>query len=97
MALFSSAAEEKPVEEVPTDSKRDKKNKKKDKKSAEDGSKRDSVVRPGTSGTANILLQTREQASENFVKAQRAEKAYITRKKVALARGNYDNTKTHFK
>ncbi|KAJ1323619.1 hypothetical protein MN608_10863 [Microdochium nivale] len=97
MALFSSAAEEKPIEEVPVDTKRDKKNKKRDKRSAEDSSKRDSVVRPGTSGTANVLLQSRVEASDNLQKAQRAEVAYLTRKKVALARANYDNTKTHFK
>ncbi|KAH7014548.1 uncharacterized protein B0I36DRAFT_369491 [Microdochium trichocladiopsis] len=97
MALFSSATDEKPVEDAPADSKQEKKNKRKAEKEKKAAEKRESVVRPGTSGTANLLLKSREEANENFIKAQRAEKAYITRKKVALARANFNNTKSHFK
>ncbi|KAI1079528.1 hypothetical protein F5B20DRAFT_581309 [Whalleya microplaca] len=53
--------------------------------------------RPGTSGTENMLMMNRRQASEQFVKAQRAEKAYRARKQAAAARASYDETKTHFR
>ncbi|KAI0132161.1 hypothetical protein BJ170DRAFT_592136 [Xylariales sp. AK1849] len=53
--------------------------------------------RPGTSGTENLLITNRRQASEQFVKAQRAEKAYRAKKHASLARHNYNDTKTHFK
>jgi len=98
MALFSSAGEDKPVEDVEVDAKQEKKDKKKAKKEAKKGhAKTESNARPLSSATANILLQSRQESHENYIKAQRAEKAYITRKKVTLARANYDNTKTHFK
>lgn len=53
--------------------------------------------RPGTSGTENLLITNRRQASEQFAKAQRAEKAYRAKKHATLARHNYNETKTHFK
>ncbi|KAF4454894.1 hypothetical protein F53441_2687 [Fusarium austroafricanum] len=54
-------------------------------------------ARPGTSGTENMLMTNRRQASEQFAKASRAEKAYRTKKKAALARANYTQTKENFK
>jgi hypothetical protein len=55
------------------------------------------LVRPGTSGTENLLITNRRQASEQFMKAQRAEKAYRAKKHATLARHNYNETKAHFK
>ncbi|KAF4464691.1 hypothetical protein FALBO_8489 [Fusarium albosuccineum] len=55
------------------------------------------TARPGTSGTENLLITNRRQASEQFAKASRAEKAYRTKKQAALARANYNETKTHFR
>lgn len=53
--------------------------------------------RPGTSGTENLLITSRRQASEQYIKAQRAEKAYRSKKHATLARHNYNETKGHFK
>ncbi|KAK9420634.1 hypothetical protein SUNI508_00725 [Seiridium unicorne] len=55
------------------------------------------IPRPGTSGTENLLITNRRQASEQFIKAQRAEKAYRAKKQATLARHNYNETKAHFK
>lgn len=55
------------------------------------------VPRPGTSGTENLLITNRRQASEQFIKAQRAEKAYRAKKHASLARHNYNETKAHFR
>ncbi|KAK6827874.1 hypothetical protein PG990_009514 [Apiospora arundinis] len=52
--------------------------------------------RPGTSGTENVLITNRRQASEQFQKAQRAEKAYRAKKHATAARENYNETKAHF-
>lgn len=54
-------------------------------------------ARPGTSGTENLLMTTRRQASEQFKKAERAERAYLAKKNASRARQNYNETKTHFK
>ncbi|ORY62954.1 uncharacterized protein BCR38DRAFT_345436 [Pseudomassariella vexata] len=54
-------------------------------------------TRPGTSGTEHLLITNRRQASEQFVKAQRAEKAYRAKKHASLAKYNYADTKGHFK
>ncbi|KAK8051270.1 hypothetical protein PG993_002655 [Apiospora rasikravindrae] len=53
--------------------------------------------RPGTSGTENLLITNRRQASEQFQKAARAEKAYRAKKHATAARANYNETKAHFK
>ncbi|KAH9887759.1 hypothetical protein F4778DRAFT_786134 [Xylariomycetidae sp. FL2044] len=53
--------------------------------------------RPGTSGTENLLITNRRQASENFARAQRAEKAYRAKKHASLARQRLDETKGHFR
>ncbi|KAF5529300.1 hypothetical protein FMEXI_14233, partial [Fusarium mexicanum] len=45
----------------------------------------------------HLLMTTRRQASEQYAKAAKAEKAYRTKKRAALARANYNETKTHFK
>ncbi|KAI1342319.1 hypothetical protein F5Y15DRAFT_412830 [Xylariaceae sp. FL0016] len=64
---------------------------------AKDGEKLPEAKRPGTSGTMNNLITNRRQASENFAKAQRAEKAYRAKKQAAIARANFNETKTHFR
>ena len=50
-----------------------------------------------TCGSEHLLMTTRRQASEQYAKAAKAEKAYRTKKRAALARANYNETKTHFK
>jgi hypothetical protein len=57
----------------------------------------DSPQRPGTSGTENLLITNRQAASEQFAKAQRAEKAYRARKHATAARESYNETKAHFR
>ncbi|CAJ2512876.1 Uu.00g009950.m01.CDS01 [Anthostomella pinea] len=52
--------------------------------------------RPGTSGTENLLITNRRQASEQFQKAQKAERAYRAKKHASAARTNYTETKAHF-
>lgn len=64
---------------------------------ASDSEKPLPIPRPGTSGTENLLITNRRQASEQFAKAQRAEKAYRAKKHATLARHNYNDTKSHFK
>ncbi|KAM0342523.1 hypothetical protein ACHAPU_009497 [Fusarium lateritium] len=54
-------------------------------------------ARPASSCTEILLLSNRKEASEQFVKASRAEKAYRTNKKATLARANYNETKEHFR
>ncbi|KAH8681133.1 hypothetical protein BX600DRAFT_429104 [Xylariales sp. PMI_506] len=73
---------------------RDSKNK--DKSKSKDVEEK-ALPRPGTSGTENLLITTRRQASEQFAKAHRAEKAYRAKKRAELARNNYTETKDHFK
>lgn len=95
MALFSSAPEEAVNDK---DAKKQAKKEAKEKKELEKKEKKEGKThRPSTSNTANVLLSTRQQASENYLKAQQAERAYVTRKKVTAARANYENTTTHFK
>ncbi|RYP54869.1 hypothetical protein DL768_000433 [Monosporascus sp. mg162] len=53
--------------------------------------------RPGTSGTENLLITNRRQASQQLARARRAEEAYRARKHAALARQNYDETRNHFR
>ena len=53
--------------------------------------------RPGTSGTENLLMTTRREASEQFQKAQRAEKSYRSKKRATAARANFREAKGHFK
>lgn len=56
------------------------------------------AARPvSTCGSEHLLMTTRRQASEQYAKAAKAEKAYRTKKRAALARANYNETKTHFK
>ncbi|KAF9773970.1 hypothetical protein IL306_008107 [Fusarium sp. DS 682] len=50
-----------------------------------------------TCGSEHLLMTTRKQASEQYAKAAKAEKAYRTKKRAALARANYNETKIHFK
>ncbi len=52
--------------------------------------------RPGTSGTENLLVTNRRQASANFQAAQKAERTYKAKKRAAAARANYSEAKTHF-
>jgi hypothetical protein len=54
-------------------------------------------ARPASSCTEILLMSNRQEASEQFAKAAKAEKAYRTKKKATLARANYNETKTHFK
>ncbi|KAH6874436.1 hypothetical protein B0T10DRAFT_610715 [Thelonectria olida] len=56
-----------------------------------------SPPRPGTSGTEDLLMTTRQQASEQYIKAQRAERAYRSKKHATLARANYNEAKAHFR
>ncbi len=53
--------------------------------------------RPGTSGTEIALVSSRRRASENYQKAQRAERAYVAKKRCATGRANYNEAKSHFK
>lgn len=69
----------------------------KEKSSSKSEEKALPIPRPGTSGTENLLITNRRQASEQFIKAQRAEKAYRAKKHATLARHNYNETKAHFK
>ncbi|KAK7424504.1 hypothetical protein QQX98_000469 [Neonectria punicea] len=55
------------------------------------------TARPGTSGTENLLMMTRKEASEQYIKAQRAERAYRSKKHATLARANYNEAKAHFR
>ncbi|KAK8042729.1 hypothetical protein PG994_013212 [Apiospora phragmitis] len=79
-------------------SKKDRKGKGKGKEAeAEVSEKPLPTPRPGTSGTENVLITNRRQASEQFQKAARAEKAYRAKKHATAARANYNETKAHFK
>lgn len=53
--------------------------------------------RPGTSGTENLLITTRRQASHNLQKAQRAERAYRAKKRAKAARQDYHGAAGHYK
>ncbi|KAI9902780.1 hypothetical protein N3K66_002132 [Trichothecium roseum] len=53
--------------------------------------------RPGTSGTENLLMTTRREASQNLQKAQRAERAYRSKKRAAAARAGFREARGHFK
>ena len=53
--------------------------------------------RPGTSGTEAGLVVNRRQASENFQRAQRAERACKAKKRSATGRANYKEAKAHFR
>ncbi|KAI1299468.1 hypothetical protein F5Y03DRAFT_250626 [Xylaria venustula] len=52
--------------------------------------------RKKSTGTINLLIETRRQASDDYLRAQRAEKAYRMRKNATIARTNLRETKTHF-
>jgi hypothetical protein len=57
-------------------------------------------VRPGTAGTTGteaFLTTNRRQASHNFQRAQRAERAYRARKRAGAARDGYREAGSHFK
>ncbi|KAI1283493.1 hypothetical protein F5Y07DRAFT_394401 [Xylaria sp. FL0933] len=53
--------------------------------------------RKKSTGTINLLVETRRQASDDYIRAQRAEKAYRMRKNATIARTTLRETKTHFK
>jgi hypothetical protein len=53
-------------------------------------------TRPGTSGTENLLTTNRRQASANFQRAARAERAYKAKKRSAAARTSASEARTHF-
>ncbi|KAK5635674.1 hypothetical protein RRF57_011386 [Xylaria bambusicola] len=52
--------------------------------------------RKKSTGTINLLVETRRQASDDYARAQRAEKAYRMRKNATIARSALRETKTHF-
>ncbi|KAI0145086.1 hypothetical protein GGR57DRAFT_320892 [Xylariaceae sp. FL1272] len=54
-------------------------------------------ARTKSTGTINLLVETRRQASDQYMRAQRAETAYRTRKNATIARTTLNETKTHFK
>ncbi|KAI0977618.1 hypothetical protein F4678DRAFT_20062 [Xylaria arbuscula] len=54
-------------------------------------------IRKKSTGTINLLIETRRQASDDYLRAQRAEKAYRMRKNATIARTNLRETKTHFR
>ncbi|KAI9171092.1 hypothetical protein HJFPF1_00572 [Paramyrothecium foliicola] len=54
-------------------------------------------ARPGTSGTMNVLVNNRRQASHNLQKAQRAERVYKAKKGATAARRDYQFAKDHYK
>ncbi|KFA50705.1 hypothetical protein S40293_07833 [Stachybotrys chartarum IBT 40293] len=53
--------------------------------------------RPGTSGTEALLVSNRRQASHQFQRAQRVERAYRARKRATAARRDYQVARDHFK
>ncbi len=53
-------------------------------------------TRRKSSGTINLLVETRRQASDDYERAQRAERAYRMRKNATIARTTLRETKTHF-
>jgi hypothetical protein len=54
------------------------------------------IPRPGTSGT-EALRWNRKQASNAFQRAQRAEQAYLARKRATAARDGLVECREHFK
>ncbi|KAI0117905.1 hypothetical protein GGR51DRAFT_555188 [Nemania sp. FL0031] len=52
--------------------------------------------RKSTAGTIDLLVETRRRASDEYARAQRAEKAYRARKNATIARTTLRETKTHF-
>ncbi|KAI1260437.1 hypothetical protein F5Y18DRAFT_432201 [Xylariaceae sp. FL1019] len=64
-------------------------------KASEDTTQRH--ARAKSTGTINLLVETRRQASDQYMRAQRAETAYRTRKNATIARTTLNETKTHFK
>lgn len=54
------------------------------------------LARPGTSGTENLLMTNRRQASQQFQKAQRAERAYRAKKRATAARQGFNDARGHF-
>ncbi|KAI1360092.1 hypothetical protein F5Y08DRAFT_55703 [Xylaria arbuscula] len=52
--------------------------------------------RPKSAGTINLLVETRRQASDDYARAQRAEKSYRMRKNATIARTTLRETKSHF-
>ena len=52
--------------------------------------------RKKSTGTINLLVATRRQASDDYARAQRAEKSYRMRKNATIARTTLRETKTHF-
>ncbi|KFA67714.1 hypothetical protein S40285_00908 [Stachybotrys chlorohalonatus IBT 40285] len=61
------------------------------------GEKPLSEPRPGTSGTEALLVSNRRQASHQFQRAQRVERAYRARKRATAARRDYQVARDHFK
>ncbi|KAI0444174.1 hypothetical protein F4803DRAFT_512260 [Xylaria telfairii] len=53
-------------------------------------------ARRGSKGTIDLLVQTRRIASDEYTRAQRAERAYRARKNATIARNSLRETKTHF-
>ncbi|KAI1425223.1 hypothetical protein F5Y12DRAFT_384180 [Xylaria sp. FL1777] len=53
-------------------------------------------TRRKSTGTINLLVETRRQASDDYIRAQRAENAYRMRKNATIARTTLRETKTHF-
>ncbi|KAH7328267.1 hypothetical protein B0I35DRAFT_473002 [Stachybotrys elegans] len=55
------------------------------------------AARPGTSGTENLLMTTRQEASQQFQKAARAERAYRAKKRATAARDSFRDARGHLK
>ncbi|KAI1747647.1 hypothetical protein F4782DRAFT_520288 [Xylaria castorea] len=53
-------------------------------------------ARRGSKGTIDMLVQSRRIASDEYTRAQRAERAYRARKNATIARNSLQETKTHF-
>ncbi|KAI0449382.1 hypothetical protein F5B21DRAFT_509244 [Xylaria acuta] len=53
-------------------------------------------ARRGSKGTIDLLVQSRRIASDEYARAQRAERAYRARKNATIARTSLRETKTHF-
>ncbi|KAI1126919.1 hypothetical protein F5Y10DRAFT_202553 [Nemania abortiva] len=49
-----------------------------------------------STGTIDLLVETRRRASDEYARAQRAEKAYRARKNATIARTTLRETKGHF-
>ncbi|KAL6862707.1 hypothetical protein ACO1O0_002944 [Amphichorda felina] len=64
---------------------------------AEDSEVIEEKLRPGTSGTENLLVTNRREARQHYQKAQQAEHLYRAKKRATAARRDFQDARRHFK